>query len=70
MKLREYFLYAKKKKKNLFNNSSPWHPGAILESITMHAKFAMFAVYGGSMILICVPKKNEGLTGLERHEGE
>ncbi len=37
------------------------------------------AVYGGSessftfhkkYILICVPKMNEGLTGLERHEGE
>ncbi len=36
------------------------------------------AVYGGSEssldffknILICVPKMNVGLTGLERHEGE
>ncbi len=35
------------------------------------------AVYGGSEssdfiknILMCVPKMNEGLTGLERHEGE
>ncbi len=35
------------------------------------------AVYGGSessqissKILICVLKMNEGLTGLERHEGE
>ncbi len=35
------------------------------------------AVYGGSEfsdfiknILICVPKMNEGLTGLEQHEGE
>ncbi len=36
------------------------------------------AVYAGSEsswissknILICVPKMNEGLTGLERHEGE
>ncbi len=36
------------------------------------------AVYGGSEssqntskhILICVPKMNEGLTGLEGHEGE
>ncbi len=36
------------------------------------------AVYGGSEssrissknILICVPKMKEGLTGLERHEGE
>ncbi len=38
----------------------------------------ILAVYGGSEssqnssknILICVPKMNEGLTGLERHEGE
>ncbi len=35
------------------------------------------AVYGGSesshntsKLLICVPKMNGGLTGLERHEGE
>ncbi len=32
------------------------------------------SVYGRSdfikNILICVPKVNEGLTGLERHEGE
>ncbi len=35
------------------------------------------AVYGGQRALrmhqtylICVPKMNEGLTGLERHEGE
>ncbi len=34
MKQREYFLYAKKIKiTTLFNNSSPLHPGAILESI-------------------------------------
>ncbi len=29
----------------------------------------ILAVYGKN-ILICVPKMNEGLTGLERHEGE
>ncbi len=37
----------------------------------------ILAVYGGSEfsefiknILICVPKMNEGLTGLEQHEGK
>ncbi len=35
----------------------------------------IIAVYGRvrefiKNILICVPKMNEGLTGLERHEGE
>ncbi len=37
----------------------------------------ILAVYGGSEssvsfknILICVPKKNKGLKGLERYEGE
>ncbi len=32
----------------------------------------ILTVYGGSEsknILICVPKMNEGLTGLEQHEG-
>ncbi len=36
-----------------------------------------YSVYGGSEssdstqnILICVPKMNKGITGLERHEGE
>ncbi len=35
--------------------------------------FNCIAVYAGSEskhILICVPKMNKGLTGLERHEGE
>ncbi len=39
-----------------------------------HVRF--IAIYGGSesaristKIVICVPKMNEGFTGLERHEG-
>ena len=42
------------------------------------ASFGHIAAYGGvthssdfiKNILICVPKMNEGLTGLEQHEGE
>ena len=42
------------------------------------ASFSPLEVYGGVIqlsdliknILICVPKMNEGLTGLEQHEGE
>ncbi len=56
-KLREYFLFAKKTK------------------IT-NIPIALLSMYGQKLsdfiknILICVPKMNKGLTGLERHEGE
>ncbi len=50
----------------------------VLTAFLALERFSCFAVYGGSEssrissknILICVPKMNEGLTGLERHEGE
>ncbi len=48
-----------------FNDVFPTFLG--LESVSC------VAVYGGGNhqnILICVPKMNEGLTGLKRHEGE
>ncbi len=68
-------MFAEKiKTTTLFNNLSPRHPGAILESIPKYD----IAVYGRvreltefiKNISICDLKMNEGLTGLERHEGE
>ncbi len=45
--------------------------------LTQELAFSYVAVYAGSEnsnlkinILICVPELNEGLAGLERHEGE
>ncbi len=67
--LREYFFFAQRKQ-NVFTD--------VFTMFLDLGTFSCVAVCGGSdsspisskNILICVLKMNEGLTGLERHEGE
>ncbi len=66
MKLQDYFFCTKKTKiTTLFNNffSLPCQSSMQVHESTMHVDFI-------KNILICVPKMNEGFTGLEQHEGE
>ncbi len=66
MKLRDYFLCTKKtNKKKLYStiSSLPCKSSMHVHESTMHVDFI-------KNILICVPKMNEGLTGLEQHDGE
>ncbi len=74
-KLRKYFLCAMKTKiTTLFNN----YLNNLLATFLSLDRIRILAVYGRvrelsdciKNILICVPKMNEGLTGLEHHEGE
>ncbi len=50
------------------SSASPY--SAILENITYVNNVCNVYADNSENILICVPKMNEGLTGLERHEGE
>ncbi len=68
MKLGEYFLCAKKTKiMTFFNSFSAVYRFPFLSLQVRGSESSQIFIKN---ILVCVPKINEGLTGLEKHEGK